>query len=305
MYHMVHPFEYERETMEADGQLDESTIPEESAERQEVIPFQGNDLAAAMTPVGDIYLTLTGVCNAIGLSPRPQLRRILNSPPLAKGLRRIPIKTAGGTQRVNCLRVDKVALWLAGVETSKVKASFRAKIEAYQEELAPFATRVFMQMMGIASTPTTDPRLLALAEQYDVLMTAATFISEHMEDLAGLPGQVQGVSDQLAQAVLLLESLAQQQTETATQVQKLAQEQTLTPAQKQHIKDAVQRIVDDSAGKLGEIKYGQVYAAIFRRFHVNAYAEIPITEYDAVIAFLRDLWKRATAGSTPEQKSLF
>jgi hypothetical protein len=27
--------------------------------------------------------------------------------------------------------------------------------------------------------------------------------------------------------------------------------------------------------------------------------------YDAVIAFLRDLWQRATTGATPEQKSLF
>jgi hypothetical protein len=29
-----------------------------------------------------------------------------------------------------------------------------------------------------------------------------------------------------------------------------------------------------------------------------------VTRYDEVPAFLRDLWKRATTGATPEQKSL-
>jgi len=286
--------------MEPDGPLDESTIPEEPIERQEVIPFQGDELAAAMTTSGDIYVTLAGVCTAIGLAPRPQLRRILNTPSLAKGLRRIPLRTAGGMQRVNCLRVDRVALWLVGVETNKVKAQFRAKVEAYQDELAPVAMRIFMRVMGIPSAPpaTIDPRLAALAEQYDVLMTAATFISEHMASLAAMP-------DQLAQAVILLESLAAQHSDTAAAVQRLTHEQQVTPAHKQHIKDAVSRIVDDSAGKPGTLTHGQVYAALYRHFHVSAYSELPDARYDEVLTFLRDLWKRATQGTTPEQTSLF
>jgi hypothetical protein len=98
-----------------------------------------------MTTGGDIYITLMGLCSAMGLSPRPQLRRMLRTPAPAKGVRRIPIKTGGGTQRINCLRVDKVAIWLAGIEPNRVKEPFRAKIEAYQEELAPVAMRVFMR----------------------------------------------------------------------------------------------------------------------------------------------------------------
>lgn len=33
--------------------LNETTIPEESAERQEVIPFQGDEFAAALTATGN------------------------------------------------------------------------------------------------------------------------------------------------------------------------------------------------------------------------------------------------------------
>jgi hypothetical protein len=47
--------------------------------------------------------------------------------------------TAWQVQRMNCLPVDKAALWLAGVETNSVELGLRAKIEMYQEELAPVA----------------------------------------------------------------------------------------------------------------------------------------------------------------------
>jgi hypothetical protein len=103
-------------------------------------------------------------------------------------------------------------------------------------------------------------------------MAAATFISEHMESLAAIP-------DQLAQAVRLLESLT-------SDVQQLKQEQTLSPAQKQHIKEAVQRIVDDSAGQPGALNHAQVYGAIFRHFHVSAYSEISAARSEEVMTVL-------------------
>lgn len=272
----------------------------EDAIDQRIVPFMGDDLVAAMTANETIYISLGAMCTALGVSGKAQTERIQRTPTLTKGLRRIPLKTAGGTQRINCLRVDRVALWLAGIEPSRVRPQFRAKIEAYQDELAPVAMRVFMRVMGLSTAPaaTPDPRLAALAEQYDVLMAAATFIAEHMESLTAIP-------DQLAQAVTLLESLAAQQQETTAAVQRLTSEQRLTDAQKHHVKEAVQRIVDDTAGTPRALTHGQVYGAIFHRFHVTAYADLPAARYEEVMAFLRDLWKRATTGKTPEQGSLF
>ncbi len=278
----------------------EGQIPEESPTRQQVIPFMGDDLAVAMTTGGGIYVALPGMCTALGLDHRSQLRRIRRTRALNAGIRKIPLETRGGTQAVNCLSIDKVALWLAGIQTMQVSPGIREKIERYQDELAPVATRVFMQVMGIATTPPAgvDPRLTILAEQYDVLMATAAFIAAHMESLAALPGQVTGVSAQLDQAVKLLESLT-------TDIQQLQHQQTLTPAQKQHIKEAVQRIVEDSVGKPGEMTHTQVYGTIFHRFRVNTYTELPAARYEEVMMFLRDLWKRATTGKVPEQESLF
>jgi len=287
---------------------DEQLIAEETVIEQRIIPFEGDDLAAAQSEAGEIYVSIPGMCAALGLNARGQIQRIQRAKSLAKGLRRIRLKTpTRGSQTINCLRLDRIALWIAGIETDRINPKYQAKIEAYQDELAPVAMRVFMRMLGVStvSPAPADPRMAALAEQYDVLMSAATLINEHMEDLARLPGQVAGVADQLAQAMQLLESLAAQQATTATIVQQIKQEQRLSPAQKQHIKEAVNRIVDDSAGKPGEMKHSSIYIALYRRFGVSTYAEIPTARYEEVMNYLRDLWKQATTGTNSEQKSLF
>jgi hypothetical protein len=168
------------------------TTPEELAADQRVIPFMGDDLAAALTETGGIYISVNGLCLALRLGARGQIQRIQRTEELAQGLRRIPLETKGGLQSVYCLRLDKIGLWLAGIETARVKGEYREKIVAYHRDLAPVAMRIFMRVMGISATPplTADPRLTALAEQYDALIEVALFIREHMRDLAAMPDQL-------------------------------------------------------------------------------------------------------------------
>src|SRR6266699_3981951 len=105
-------------------------IPEEQVIEQQIVPFLGDDLAAALTPGGIIYISLPGMCKALGLLTRGQIRRIRETKSLTKGLRRIPLATRGGFQHANCLRVDKVALWLGGIQTNSMKnEEYRLKIE--------------------------------------------------------------------------------------------------------------------------------------------------------------------------------
>jgi hypothetical protein len=59
-------------------------IPEEQATEQQLVPFLGDDLAAAMATGGSIYISLPGMRAALGLSTQ------------AKGLRRISLQTKGG-----------------------------------------------------------------------------------------------------------------------------------------------------------------------------------------------------------------
>ena len=108
-----------------DEHLGTDDIPEEQATEQQLVPFLGDDLAAAIAAGGSISISLPGLCTALGLNTQAQLRRIECTRTLAKGLRRISLRTKGGFQRMNCLRLDLIALWLAGVQTASMKSEFR------------------------------------------------------------------------------------------------------------------------------------------------------------------------------------
>jgi len=298
----------DQESIADDNGID---IPEEQVTEQKMIPFEGDELTAALSPSGVIYMSLPSMCKALGLPTNTQIQRIKRTKSLIKGLRLIPLATRGGFQRANCLRVDKVALWLAGVETSRMKNDeFRNKVETYQEELAPVATQVFMRVMGLRTrdiTPSTDPQILALADRVDTLTEITTLVREYMETLLEAQGHT---SMQLEQAIHLLEALTNRQEVTETQVAKIDERtQRLTSA---HGKD-VQELVDLIAATLEkhspnittQLAHSMVYGRLKKRFRARSYIEIPDERFDEVMAYLRGELRKFSGGDLPGQGSLF
>jgi hypothetical protein len=166
-----------------------------------------------------------------------------------------------------------------------------------------------MRVMGIHSgfqSDISDPRLAAILEQYDTLIDVALFLKEHMEALTGMPDQITTMSLQLDQAVNLLESLAQRQDATEQTVARLeTKTQGLTPAQQEKVRQAIEIITRDSAGKPQAMDYAQIYAALKRRFKVGSYKQIPDTQFESMMNYLRELWRHAASGEIPEQTALF
>ena len=219
------------------------------------------------------------MCRALGLLAHGQLNRILRTPSLAKGLRVIPLETCGGIQQVNCLRVDKIALWLAGIETARVKPQFRAKIEAYQEELAPVAMQVFLRVAGIQTAQmvpaSAAPQAMAVAEQIDELTDVVNLLREHLDALVSLPGQMSGPSVRLDQAISLLESLATRQDTTETRVARIdARTQRLTPAHAREVQELVDRIVRETKRLPMPLTYATIYGRLKYRFRVGSYSDV-------------------------------
>jgi hypothetical protein len=109
--------------------------------------------------------------------------------------------------------------------------SHRRMYWAYQEELAPVATQVFMRVVGLRTTqivPTENPHIAALAEQIDTLTDIATFLRERLQAMLEAQGYV---SMRFEQAVQLLEALAGRQPTTEDQVARIDERtKRLTPA---------------------------------------------------------------------------
>ena len=289
----------------------DTDIPEEQVLEQQMIPFLGDELTAVLTPGGLIYISLPGMCKALGLLTRGQVRRIKETKSLAKGLRRISLATRGGFQHANCLRVDKVALWLGGIQTNSMKhEEYRLKIEYYQDELAPAATQVFMRVFGVRTAqviPTTDPLILAMAEQIDTLLSVATFLREHMQALLEASGQI---SMQLEQAIHFLEAMAERHIETEDRVERIDERtKRLTPAHARDVQELVERIaralMRQTPTLTISVALASVYGRLKTRFRAGSYKEIADERFDAIMAYLREELRKAAGGEGPTQESLF
>jgi signal transduction histidine kinase len=226
----------------------------------------------------------------------------------------IPLETRGGVQAVNCLRVDRVALWLAGVETSRIKPQFRAKIEAYQDELAPVAMQVFMRVLGVqpaAPTPQSSAAATAaqigeIAEQLDTLLGVVSFLREHLDaQLAATSEQMGALSLRLDDAVTLLEALGERQATTDSQIARIDERtQRLAPAHARAIQEQVDQLVRETKRLATPLTYAIIYGRLKHRFRANSYREIADDQYERVIAFLHEELQHATQGDAPTQERL-
>lgn len=294
------------------GQSDELEQPaeEEYALEQRVIPFMGDELAAALTQTGGIFISLPGMCGALGLNMRGQLQRIQRTNELAIGLRRIPLQTKGGRQVLNCLRIDKLGLWLAGIETARVKSQFRAKLDAYHQKLAPVAIQIFLSMAGVPAASlvpaTASPELQALVEQIEHLTSVVVFLNEHMQGWMATTGQQIGaVSLKLDEAILAIESLADRQEDTEQKLQQVdTRTNRLTPTHKRNLQEFITSMVKLSERTKTPLTYATIYGRLKTRFRIGSYSEAPDARYDEIMAFLRDMLNNAGT-NLPEQGNLF
>lgn len=300
----------------AEAEVKVGEIIEEQVADQRIVPFMGDALVAALTTPGDIYISLPGMCAALGLHTQGQLQRIQRTSELVEGLRRISLNTRGGRQKTNCLRLDKLGLWLAGVETNSIKGPFQAKMVAYHHELAPAATRLFLRVAGVQTrdlVPPGDPQMTDLAAQIDHLTAVVGFLQEHLTDMQAAAGAVQGIAVRLDQAVSVLESLTEgQQHLTARQdatEDHLAvideRTQGLSPAHKRTVQATVNHMVKLTKPGPHPLDYSRIYGSLKGRFHVAAYGEIADDQFADVMAHLQRELQRALEGTAPEQPPLF
>jgi hypothetical protein len=267
-------------------------LEEQAILQREVVQFNDDELMAARAESG-IYISVQGLCKALGLDTTAQLNRMKRTRNLARGLRMIKLPTRRGVRDMACLRLSKVALWLASVETVRLtNPAAIEKIDRYQEELEPVALQVFMNTFAPQiAEPATPPVTITRADVQEV----AGFLRDHLDMAFG------HVDDQLAYITHLLETLVGQEGEQDRTIAKIDQRtQGLSPRHKYAIKRIVDAIVLTC-----NVTYVQVYGPLKHRFHVAKYSEIPDEQFDEVQSFLTELGRKLGNGDMPSQQSLF
>lgn len=275
-----------------------------------VVPFHGDELIAVQQPDGTVYVHFGRICDNLGLARSSQVRKVSAHSVLQQGLESLPIETEGGLQTVQCLRVDLLPLWMAGLHARRVKEPLRPKLERYQLEAAQVLWQAFKNQISIseASLPGyTDDGGMQQLQQIADLGRAITRMAEQQMELQrqqaalagrmdaaarvirGVQGTVDHVVGQLAQVdvrVGLLESMVRpgeaisdtQATEVSNRVKALAE-----------------LLTDKDVGAPSRAKnhYQGIFAELYRRFGVSSYKLIPQSKYHAVLAFLEE-WRTST-----------
>lgn len=273
-----------------------------------------HDAMGGIVQEGGIYITVPGMCKAMGLAANTQIRRMINTNKLRIRLRTLTLITRGGPQKVTCLNAKTVAFWLIGIESSKSKPAFQRKIDEYHDRIEGVAEGVFADVMGVQlSTPgdigiaaPIDPRLIQLAEKYDQITAIADFIWDNRNAILTILRDIPTMRLQMDDFKLLLERVIDEQAALKDQVIKIDERiQGLIPAQEREMHDYVNALVKDGQKLPTPLTHDFVWGRLKHRFNVASYSDIPDTRFDAAMQYLRDLRAKIFGSGQMEQGGLF
>jgi hypothetical protein len=308
--------------MGVDDEQAESQIGALVPTHQDTVPFYGHELIAVLLPDGRIGAVLRSLADGLGLNLQSQLRHIRGRAALADGLVPVRVETEGGPQTMQALTLDVLPGWLFSVDERRVKPEARPDVILFQRECVKtladhFARKRHLALPAPQSVAPADPHLagqvVMLSEQIDTMSGAVTLMREHLAALLALPTQVAGLSEQLSQAVTMLESLGERQdaaeariAETGAQLAHVdARTQRLSPAHTRQVQEMVDRMVRETKRLSTPLTYAMIYGRLKHRFRVGSYKEADDGRFDELMAYLRDELSQASAGEAPEQGSLF
>lgn len=255
---------------------------------QKTVVFYGDELIAIRADDGQIYVSFRHLCNALGLDRASQVQRIKRHEILNEGYEGDAIMASpGGQQRAGVLVADLVPLWLAGIDTKRVKPEIKDKLRRYQREAAKVLWEAF-QEGRLTSDPTFD----------ELLQTDSDAVQAYKMIQAML---------KLARNQILLESrLNEHETQLVGFEERLEQvEITLgdpgrqvTPEQASQISQAVKAVAMKLSEQSGRNEYGGVYGELYRKFGITSYKLLPARRFQEAMDFLTQ-WHQTLVGKEP------
>lgn len=127
--------------------------------------FHGQDLLL-MDDNGEAVIAMRPVVEGMGMDWKSQSRK-LNKQSKKFRCGHMTTPSAGGPQKMLCMPLKKLNLWLASINPNKIKdEAVREKVELYQEECADALYKYWFEGVAIRPDATfTEEQAIALAKQ--------------------------------------------------------------------------------------------------------------------------------------------
>lgn len=249
---------------------------------QKTVLFYGDELIAVQAAdTGNIYVPLTRLCDNLGIERKRQAQRIRDHEVLSRGFVALTIETAGGAQEAQCLRLDLIPLWLAGVNANRVAPAVKAKLVQYQAEAAAVLWAAFRHdILPAPETALAPGGASGAALAYEIATAIQHLAKQQMELEQRLGGRIDRMAiwaKEFSETVDgRLRSLELQVTPTATISEQQAAELAL----------AVKAVGQALAERGTRPGYSQVYGELYRRYGIASYKNLPQGKFAEVVQWL-------------------
>ena len=157
------------------------------ADQRQVLLGDAGQIVAIRLDDGSIYLPLRPMCESLGLDPSGQVQRITRDGVLGKGLRTLPVQTAGGQQRMQCFLLTYIPYWVSGIEVERVRPDLRERLRTYKEWVIARVYDAFAAESGAVpatavqpSTPATPETSLTLRQVEQLGLALATLARQQL-----------------------------------------------------------------------------------------------------------------------------
>lgn len=139
------------------------------------VPFHGDTLDATRAPDGRVWVSVRRVCEALGIQPHGQAEKLKTKP---WAVTQMICATGPDGKRYEsfCLDLDSLPMWLATIDTRRVKGAAREKLVVYQREAARVLRDYFLGdgpdplPPAASGTRGTNAKALVSATEFKMLL---------------------------------------------------------------------------------------------------------------------------------------
>lgn len=264
-------------------------------EQREIV-FYGDNIVAVRLENNEVFVPLRPICELIGVAWQPQARKLSDDPVLSQVSMSVTIRlqTSSGSTRpltaqMLCVPLDYLNGWLFGINANRVKEEIRPKLIQYQKDVYKVLAEAFLRNKITARPLAGDiEELLTNSDEpsavaYRHAMAIANLAREQVLLKLQFDNRLESVETRLG----LIET-------------KLGQpERMLTPEQAMHLSQAVKSVAFALGARSGRNEFQGVYGELYRRFKVPSYRELPASQFDEAMSFLRQWFSSLSTDDVP------
>jgi len=234
------------------------------------------------------YVPVRPICEFLGVTWSPQLRRINRDPILSEIASSVTVTVTEVGQRgqMLCLPIDYLNGWLFGINANRVKENVRDRLLRYQRE----CYQVLAQAFTSTTSESESSTMVALSQVREMGFAIARMAEEQME----FERRLTKTETRVDQAAIVYGDLTKR---VKTLENRIAPGEPVTEEQASQISQAVKAVALVLGKQTQRNEFGGVYGELYRREGITSYKLLPTHRFEAVMNWLSNWYRDLTDGA--------